>query len=594
MENLVVLDFEVYPNYTLFAFKRLDNGKVVTIEIIGEDEQLTQDQRKQIATILQTRTTFGFNSNNYDIPILIYALKRKTAKEICELSNYIIHNNTRGREVMQKFNLNLPIKYKHFDIMPTSGQKASLKLLGGRIHSPKLQDLPIEPNTYLTEKEIEITRLYCINDLNTTIDLYNRIKEEIKLREDISKKYSQNLLSKSDAQIAESIIKSELTKVTGKKFYAPKLPENAAFNYEPPSYIKFDSLEISEVFEFICTHSFSIDKKGSIIVPKELTNIKIKDSSYKIGVGGIHSKEKKQTIIPSGDQLLIEKDVASYYPSMILNEKIFPKHLGPAFLKVYKKIVEDRLKAKKEGDKVVNATLKIVINGTFGKLGSKYSILYSPGLMLKVTLTGQLALLMLIERLENRGIKVVSANTDGFVSLLDKDKYSEYESICLDWELETGLILEENRYNALYSRDVNNYLAIKDDSYKGKGIFTLDALSKNPQATITIKAVINYLIDATKTIEATIRNCEDLREFLVVRSVAGGAVYKDQYLGKVVRWIYIKEGDTIYYKKNGNKVAKSDGSYPVMDLNIEVKAEAIDYDRYVQESYDVLKDIGIK
>lgn len=61
-------------------------------------------------------------------------------------------------------------------------------------------------------------------------------------------------------------------------------------------------------------------------------------------------------------------------------------------------------------------TFKIVLNGTFGKLGSKYSFLYSPNLMIQVTITGQLALLMLIEALEAAGISVVSANTDGIVS----------------------------------------------------------------------------------------------------------------------------------------------------------------------------------
>ena len=113
-------------------------------------------------------------------------------------------------------------------------------------------------------------------------------------------------------------------------------------------------------------------------------------------------------------------DVASYYPSIILNQGLCPANIGENFLRVYKKIVDERLKAKKEGDKVVSESLKIVINGSFGKFGSKFSALYAPEMLLQVTLTGQLALLMLIEKLENADIKVISANTDGVVSVFDR------------------------------------------------------------------------------------------------------------------------------------------------------------------------------
>ena len=216
--------------------------------------------------------------------------------------------------------------------------------------------------------------------------------------------------------------------------------------------------------------------------------------------------------------------------------------------------------------------------------------------MIAVTLTGQLSLLMLIEELENNDISVISSNTDGFVSLLNKEQYERYDSICFDWELTTGFVLEETRYKALYSRDVNNYLAITDYGYKGKGIFTLDSLQKNPQATIIINAVIKLLVDNIP-ISETIRNCKDLKEFLHVRSVTGGATYKDTYLGRVVRWIYSTNGDVIKYKKPNKtgtfpKVAKSEGSRPIMDLNCEFPKD-IDYDRYIEESMSILDDLGI-
>ena len=61
---------------------------------------------------------------------------------------------------------------------------------------------------------------------------------------------------------------------------------------------------------------------------------------------------------------------------------------------------------------------KVSLNGTFGKLFSRHSIFYAPEFGIAVTIGGQLSLLMLIERLELSGIRVVSANTDGVEMLV--------------------------------------------------------------------------------------------------------------------------------------------------------------------------------
>lgn len=594
MKNPIVLDCEVYPNYTLFAFKNIDNQKVITIELKGANSHLDNNQWKTLNTIMRTKTTFGFNSRNYDMPIILYALQKKTAYQIFQLSSYIIKENTTGWMTMQKFNLNWDKdEINHFDIQePSPGVQVSLKLYGARLHSKTLQDLPIEPESVLSEEDMDNIKLYCLNDLNTTIDLFNNIKDRISLRFDMVDKYGKDILSKSDAQMAEAVIKSELNKrFPGRKLTAPKISDSATFRYTSPDFIKFKTKQLQDILEAINKTPFQLDGKGSIKLPPELKKAKIKlgKSVYQLGIGGIHSTEKKQCAIAKEDEMLIDKDVASYYPAIVLNLDLYPRHLGDTFLDIYKNIVKERLKAKREGNKVVNESLKIVINGAFGKLGSKYSVLYSPDLMIAVTLTGQLSLLMLIEKLELNGISVISANTDGFVSLINKKDYDLYSSICFNWELETAFELEETRYRALYSRDVNNYLAITSKGVKGKGIFTLDSISKNPSANICVNAAIKLLSDNIP-VEETIKNCKDLTEFLSVRSVTGGAVYKDKYLGRVVRWIYCKNGEAILYKKNGNKVAKSDGSRPIMTLCD--FPDDIDYDKYISEAKDILEDLG--
>lgn len=594
LENLVVLDCEVYPNYFLAAFKNIENNKVVTIEAEGEDVSLDEASLRRLKTIMLKRTTFGFNSRNYDLPIILFALQGKTCLQIHKLSDRIINSNIPGWMTMKDFGLVVPNSLHHFDIQePSPGVRVGLKLYGGRMHSTKLQDLPIKPGTILSNDEIEETRLYCINDLDTTIDLYRKVEDRIKLRVDMSKQYQQNLMDKSDAQIAETVIKSELKKKNpARKLVVPKISESISFRYKAPDFIKFKSDQLIDILQLIKKRRFKLDNKGSIKLPKEIKNLKIElgFSTYQLGIGGIHSTEKSQTIIPDDDQFLIDKDVASYYPTIIKNLKLYPKHLGPSFLDIYENIIKERLYAKRSGNKIVNESLKIVLNGSFGKLGSKWSALYSPDLMMTVTLTGQLALLMLIEQLESIGVNVVSANTDGFVSLLNKDQHGEYQSICKQWESDTGFELEDNYYKALYSRDVNNYLAITEHGSKGKGIFTIDQLTKNPHANICVIAV-SELLEKSIPISKTILECKDIRQFLIVRSVTGGAIWRDQYLGKVVRWIYSKKGDQISYEKNGNKVAKSDGSLPLMTLSDEIP-DCIDYDRYIKEAESILDDLG--
>jgi DNA polymerase elongation subunit (family B) len=242
--------------------------------------------------------------------------------------------------------------------------------------------------------------------------------------------------------------------------------------------------------------------------------------------------------------------------------------------------------------KAQSDTLKIVVNGSFGKLGSKWSLLYAPDLMIQTTLSGQLALQMLIERMERNGVSVVSANTDGIVVKHRRDMDNYVAAIALEWELDTGYELEENEYSAIYSRDVNNYLAIQPDgSYKGKGAYANPGLMKNPANRICVKAVVDKLVH-DKDIEQTIRECNDITQFVTIRQVKGGGEKDGAKLGKAVRWYYSTETDTpIVYSKNGNKVARSDGAMPIMNLPESLPGD-IDYDWYIKEANDILEDIG--
>lgn len=236
---------------------------------------------------------------------------------------------------------------------------------------------------------------------------------------------------------------------------------------------------------------------------------------------------------------------------------------------------------------------KISCNSSFGKFGSKWSKLYSPDMLINVTLTGQLSLLMLIETLESEGIPVVSANTDGVVIKCPRSKEPLMNLIIWEWEQITGFETEETRYKALFSKDVNNYIALKNDSkVKLKGLYAPTGLMKNPTNAICVRAVIENLTKGTP-IERAVRKCDDIRQFITVRKVEGGAVWNDQYLGRVVRWYYAGLPGAIHYKSNGYTVARSEGARPVMTLPDSLPSD-IDYAWYIREAHSILEDVGVK
>ena len=263
---------------------------------------------------------------------------------------------------------------------------------------------------------------------------------------------------------------------------------------------------------------------------------------------------------------------------------------------------------------------KLSLNGVYGKLGSRYSVLYAPHLMISVTLTGQLTLLMLIERAERAGIPVVSGNTDGVLFRCPRDLYaglkkdrlnpSPLEAICSQWEKDTTFDLEFGEYTKVFSQSVNSYFAIKPDGgHKRKGPLgnpwnkdpsdfdpVRGQLMKNPQATICSDAALALIKDGTPILD-TIRASRDIRDFVTVIKASKGATWRDEYLGKVVRYYWGIGGapimEAVPHATTGNfkKIPKSEGAIPCMNLPDEFPDD-IDYDRHVEETESILRDLG--
>lgn len=597
MKTPVIFDVETYRNYFLIQMMNWVTKKVITFEQYpGQD--LDTERLRSVMTN-KKYTFISFNGIKYDLPMVSMAATGTSNGQLKRCSDEIIQMGLWPWQFTKQFGVHM-LDCDHIDLIEVAPGRASLKIYGGRIHSKKIQDLPIEPDAHISEADRAVLRTYCVNDLYTTGDLLESVRGRVELREQMSERYNLDLRSKSDAQVAEAVIKDGVEKETGKRLKKPGLKPGEVFQYWTPNFISFQTPHMQEVLRTVQGAWFEVSRTGKIPMPKEIEELKVQigESSYTMGIGGLHSNEKKTTHYADDGYLLIDRDVTSYYPFVILNLGLAPKSMGAGFTRVYKDIVETRLKAKASGDTLTANSLKITINGSFGKFGSHYSYLFSPPLLIQTTVTGQLALLMLIEALEMEGIQVVSGNTDGIVIKPHESQVDLLNNIVWWWESVTGFDTEETQYRSLHSRDVNSYIAVKPDlSVKLKGAYSMGDLERNVANEVCIDAVINYLTREVD-LDDSIYFERDIRRFINIRQVNGGGVWsdpvtgEDHYLGKAVRWYYSTNGNSIHYKTNGNKVGTSDGAVPLMDITDDSIPADLDYDRYIDIAESMLRDLG--
>lgn len=662
-------DTECFVNYWTLKI-RVQSGPLFSFSLLS-GESFSEDQKRRICEIFDLFTVISFNGNYYDVPMIAAALAGFNAEQLKWLSDEIIKNNKKPWE------LNLPIEWKpvdHIDIMNVLPGDGSQKQYAGRIHCKRMQDLPFEPDRWLTEADILLLDSYCENDLSVLESLFVALEPQRTMRDMLTAKWGIDLRSKSDAQMAEAVIKLRCEEAIGQRIYKPEIDWNIRFRYVPPDWIAFTSPQLQTAFTTIKDAIFSLGASGMVEMPPQLKGLQIPlgQAVYTMGIGGLHSNEKCTVYVADGDYCLRDNDVASYYPNLILMSGKFPPALGPVFLEVLRIMKDERLTAKDKerllkelGDTnsiefnlvhCENEGGKVMINGTFGKTGSPFSILFAPEMMIQTTITGQLALLMLIEWHEAYGIQVVSANTDGIVIRCRRDQVHISEALIAEWQKRSGLEMETTQYLSIYSRDVNNYFAVKEkfdkvskqwtgkpDGVKRKGEYSKAGLieKKNPDVEICSDAVADFLEKQTPILYS-LGMSRDIRKFVTVQKVTGGGVkmwghgpstkmvrdmlpmleangwrksgrqwarglqtlnsreayqacfqpQKPEYLGKVIRW---------YYGVNspGPIVYSNSGNMVGLSYGAQPCMELpdefpgdIDYAWYVNNCNRILKDVG--
>ncbi len=583
MKKRIFFDIECYVNYFLVCFK---SDTTTRFYELSDGHSLNISEIKEIMCMY---TSIGFGSRRYDIPMLSYAVRGASNMQLKKLSDTIINLSRDNNiyDLLSQYNLYKNKQWDTIDISePIHSINKGLKMYGARCHTGRIQELPIEPDTILTYEQMVEIRNYCENDVIITRELYNKIYDKLQLRVFISEEFGHDMRSYSDATIAEKAFKLNLPAFT------KIVPETV--KYSKPDNVNFRSKDCIQFLDDVSNIEYKIDSHGKIVKnPMILNKVSIDGVEYSVGIGGLHSNEEAVATIASEDEFIVDIDVTSYYPSIILNNKYSLENIEESFLNLYQKFFDKRLKAKQDNNQIASDVYKIVLNSVFGKFGSKYSFLYSPSLLLHTTISGQLSLLMLIESLGFYGFKVISANTDGVVVKGKRVDNEKFEHVIKSWELHTNYKLESVFYKSIYQEYVNSYIAIKEDnSLKLKGSFVSTSLDHNPRAWVSKKAVIKYLRDKVAIDETILKGTHLKTDFLTVRKVKGGAMFRGKYLGNIVRWYYAKHDDCIHYKSNGNRVASTMGATPLMDLS--VSFENLDHQRYIDESYKLLNNIGVK
>ena len=538
-KSVLVYDIEVFQNIFHCTVKDTETGQLYLFEISDRKNQIQElvnffkqfdnvegSWNKSYATDYQfnTKVIFaGYNNIHYDNPIINYCIEffsnsSYTYDVICNsifnLSNVI---------TMSKDNVDRWKRWKYANnfltldlltMLYSQALRVSLKEMQVTMQYKNVEEFVVDWHQDLPEKDMNRLISYNINDVESTEELLYRCKSDLELRVSIENEYYINCLSLDGVNTGMKILEQEYIKHTGISRQMLEQLRSPCDQIDLEKvifpWISFDTPILKDLLKNMKQlHNVSPGRKGY-----ENTFV-FGGMKVTVGVGGIHGDCGIEIIKPNEDEILLDSDVSSLYPSMIIEHNLYPPHLGKEFLETYTNIRTRRLEAKKNKIKVVDKTLKLSLNGLSGNLQNEHSWCYSPFTVMQIRINGQLLLLKLSEQLLSIGCKLHQINTDGVLYTCKKAKYDELQRILKDWENLTKLKLETEEFIQFYQLAINDYFGLKsDNTIKKKGFFLTNIeLGKGLSPKIIPEAIINYFIDGIP-VEETIKSCRDIRKFL--------------------------------------------------------------------------------
>lgn len=471
-----VMDYETLSNcfVAVFTHYKSTETKIFVVHKLQNDFNDFLEFLDENVTNRQWH--ISYNGLAFDAQVTQYIIENhqqwkdysadKIAKTIYKYAQKCIHkaNNKEWSDYPQ-WKLSIGqidiFKMHHWD---NPAKRSSLKWIQYSMDWQNILDMPIHHETEITtQSDLDTIIKYCINDVNSTKEIFNRSKSQIKLRKELTKTYGINLFSASEPRISKELFGYYLSQ----KLHIPKRDLKKMRTYREVikvkdiilPYISFTSPEFNMLLDrFKSLEINPIKLKGSFKY-----NVTYKNVKTFFGLGGVHGARDKGVYESDEDVVIMSSDVTSFYPNLAIKNKFSPGHFPKdEFCDQYEWFFNERKKIPKSNP--MNYVYKIILNSTFGLSNDEKSFFYDPELCLKITINGQLTLMMLYEQIMEKIPGAISLlhNTDGIETIIPRKYINDYMSICKDWENKTNLQLEHDEYQKLILADVNNYIGVNN------------------------------------------------------------------------------------------------------------------------------------
>lgn len=608
------MDYETLCNCFIGVFQHYKDDNVRHVFVIHQD----RNDFTKFVTFLQKCVTnkewhISYNGLAFDAQITQWILENQQRLSTLSTENlikeiYKFAQETIARTDKGEFQKYAPrqLQIKQIDLFKMNhwdnrAKMSSLKWIQYSMDWDNVEEMPhphYEP--IVNDDQLKMTVKYCLNDVLSTKKILEHSKEQIKLRQTLTKEYKIDLYSASEPRISKELFLHFLHKKLGwgkAEIKQLRTPRHTIFLGQCIlPYISFKTPEFQSVLNYFRTKVITSTKDGF----KHSVTYKGVRTDY--GLGGIHGATDAGVYEAQQNWTIMTSDVTSFYPNLAIKNGFHPEHLPKKeFCDLYEWFFEERKKIPKSDPK--NYVYKIILNSTYGLTGDENSFLYDPQMTMQITINGQLSLSMLYEMICEEIPEAIPLmqNTDGLETMIPSHAVGKYMDICSKWEQMTQLSLEHDQYKKMIIRDVNNYIAIsKDDKVKCKGAFEWEDLHKkkvsvfhkNKSFLIIPKAIYAYFVNGTDP-ETFLAQNKEITDYCAGVKAKSGWYFEEQYVNNGQLIVNRLQKIVRYYVSNtGSKLVKCHKDGRVIQVEagqwLQTTINRIDKDKPF-EDYDINK-----